>query len=141
MVLQGWDMAQPPKPFGERAALTREAIGHRHDHTLLPQTGIAEIARALRRPVEPQAFEHALAKLPPGAREFWAVQGVAPLVIPGRPQAEPGTHDRVSAARGSRPREGRGWRLIVGSGFSLREPRNDRGHSLSRTYPRPSPRP
>lgn len=73
MLLQGWDMAQPPKPFDERAVLTREAIGHRHDHTLLPPTGIADVARALRRHVEPQAFEHALDRLPPGAREFWAV--------------------------------------------------------------------
>lgn len=73
MFLQGWDTAQPPKPFADRAALTRAAIGHRHDHTLLPETGIADVARALRRHVEPQAFEHALDKLPPGAREFWAV--------------------------------------------------------------------
>ncbi|WP_420102343.1 DUF2267 domain-containing protein [Bosea sp. (in: a-proteobacteria)] len=72
MVLQGWDMAQPPKPFGERAALTREAIGHRHDHTLLPQTGIADVARALRRHVDAEAFERALERLPPGARKFWA---------------------------------------------------------------------
>lgn len=73
MFLQGWDTAQPPKPFADRAALTREANGHRHDHTLLPETGIADVAGALRKHVEAQAFERALDKLPPGAGEFRAV--------------------------------------------------------------------
>lgn len=73
LFLQGWDMAEPPKPFAERAALTREAIGHRHDHTLLPPTGFVDVARALRKHVDAAAFERALDKLPAGAREFWAV--------------------------------------------------------------------
>lgn len=73
MLLKGWDTAQPTKPFGDYATLTREAIAHRHDHTLLPESGIADVARALRRHVEPQSFEQALDKLPPGARDFWSV--------------------------------------------------------------------
>ena len=73
MLLQGWDAARLPKPFADRPALTREAIGHRHDHTLLPETGIADVARVLRRHVDAAAFERALDGLPPGARDFWAV--------------------------------------------------------------------
>ena len=74
MVLQGWDLGQPTKPFADRATLAREAMAFRCDHSILPESGIADVARALRRHVEPQAFERALAKLPPGAREFWAVE-------------------------------------------------------------------
>jgi uncharacterized protein (DUF2267 family) len=73
MLLQDWDLGQPPKPFAGRAVLAREAMAFRGDHSILPESGIADVARALRRHVEPQAFERALDKLPPGAREFWAV--------------------------------------------------------------------
>ena len=73
MVLQDWDRSQPPKPFADRAALTREAMAFRGDHNIIPESGIADVARALRRHVEPAAFERALERLPPGAREFWAV--------------------------------------------------------------------
>ncbi|QEL23934.1 DUF2267 domain-containing protein [Bosea sp. F3-2] len=74
MFLQNWDTAQPPKPFAEHTALTRKAIGYRHDHTLLPASGIADVARALRRHVDAAAFAHALDKLPTGARAFWAAE-------------------------------------------------------------------
>lgn len=73
LMLQGWDTAQPPKPFSDRAALTREARGVRGDHNIMPESGIADVARALRRHVDAGAFERALAHLPPEARAFWAV--------------------------------------------------------------------
>ncbi|KRD96259.1 hypothetical protein ASE63_11205 [Bosea sp. Root381] len=74
MFLQDWDRSQPPKPFAGRAELAREAMAFRGDHNIIPESGIADVARALRRHVEPQAFERALAELPPGARAFWAVE-------------------------------------------------------------------
>lgn len=73
MLLQDWELGQPPRPFADRAVLAREAMAFRGDHSILPESGIADVARALRRHVDPQAFERALAKLPPGAREFWAI--------------------------------------------------------------------
>lgn len=73
MLLVEWDPAEPPKPFADRAALTRDAQGFRCDHNLLPSSGVADVARALRKHVDMGAFERALAKLPPEARDFWAV--------------------------------------------------------------------
>lgn len=72
MLLVDWDPSEPPKPFADRATQTRDAQGVRRDHNLLPSSGIADVARALRKHVDAEPFERALAKLPPGAREFWA---------------------------------------------------------------------
>lgn len=74
MVLQGWDVSQPPRPFADRETLTREALAFRANHNIMPESGIADVARALRRHVDAAAFERALAKLPEGARAFWAVE-------------------------------------------------------------------
>ncbi len=72
MLLREWDIA-PPKPFADRATLTREAQTFRPDHTLLPDSGIADTTRVLRRHVDPAGFERALKRLPEGARAFWAI--------------------------------------------------------------------
>ena len=72
LFLREWEIA-PPKPFGERAALTREVQGVRADHNLAPDSVIADTARALRNHVDARAFDTMLAELPEGAAEFWRV--------------------------------------------------------------------
>ena len=72
LFLRDWAIA-PPKPFGERAALTREVQGVRADHNLAPDSVITDTARALRAHVDARAFEAALATLPEGAAVFWRV--------------------------------------------------------------------
>ena len=72
LFLREWEIA-PPKPFGDRAALTREAQQVRVDHNLAPDSVISDTARALRRHVDSQAFDKVLAKLPEGAAAFWRV--------------------------------------------------------------------
>ena len=76
MLLRDWpdpgeSDAAPRKAFADRATLTREAQRYRPNHTLLPDSGIADIARALRRHVDPAAFARALQRLPEGAAAFW----------------------------------------------------------------------
>jgi uncharacterized protein (DUF2267 family) len=76
MLLRDWpdpgkSDAAPRKAFADRATLTREAQRYRPNHTLLPESGIADIARALRRHVDTAAFARALQRLPEGAVAFW----------------------------------------------------------------------
>lgn len=76
MVLLDWDQGAKPKPFAPRAELAREAMAFRGDHSLLPESGITDVAAALWRNVDRGAFERMLATLPPEAREYWAVPEV-----------------------------------------------------------------
>jgi uncharacterized protein (DUF2267 family) len=66
-----WDTQAPAAPFASREAMTREVQAFRGDHNVSPASAIADVAAALRRHVDPAAFERALARLPAGAREFW----------------------------------------------------------------------
>jgi uncharacterized protein (DUF2267 family) len=66
-----WDTEAPASPFASRAVMTREVQAFRGDHNVSPASAIADVATALRRHVDPGAFERALARLPAGAREFW----------------------------------------------------------------------
>ena len=66
-----WDPDLPPRPWTDRASLTREVQSWRRDHNFAPDSAIDDVARALRRQVEPAAFARALAPLPPEAADFW----------------------------------------------------------------------
>jgi len=68
-----WDTEQPPLPFSDRAALTREVQALRAAHNFAPDDAIRAVAQALRRQVDVEALERVLATLPAGAREYWAV--------------------------------------------------------------------
>jgi len=69
--VSGWDPEQPPRPFGTREELTREAQSLRRDHNFSPDTCIGDVARALSRHVDRSAFAAALERLPADARAFW----------------------------------------------------------------------
>lgn len=73
MVLLDWDPAAEPRPFAPRPELIREAMAFRGDHSILPESGIADVAAALWRHVDRRAFARMLETLPPEAREFWAM--------------------------------------------------------------------
>ncbi|MGE7468986.1 DUF2267 domain-containing protein [Bosea sp. NPDC003192] len=73
MVLLDWDPSVEPKPFASRAELAREAMAFRGDHSILPESGIADVAAALWRNVDRRGFERLLETLPTEARDFWAV--------------------------------------------------------------------
>lgn len=67
-----WNVEEPIRAFASREEMSREARELRPDHNFSTETAIADVASALRRHVDPEAFERALAGLPPAARDFWA---------------------------------------------------------------------
>jgi uncharacterized protein (DUF2267 family) len=67
-----WDVDEPRRPFGDRAAMTREVQALRANHNVAPDTSIQDVARALRKHVDQAAFDRVLATLLEGASQFWA---------------------------------------------------------------------
>lgn len=70
LFIAGGDEA-PTLPFSSREEMTREVQALRQHHNLAPDTAIADVASALRRHLNLEAFERALATLPPEAAAFW----------------------------------------------------------------------
>jgi uncharacterized protein (DUF2267 family) len=66
-----WDTNEPRRPFEARAAMTREAQSLRSDHNYAPDTCIRDVAEALRRHIDEDAFDQVLGTLPEEAAEFW----------------------------------------------------------------------
>ncbi|MCJ9427797.1 DUF2267 domain-containing protein [Kordiimonas marina] len=69
-----WDTDEPQRPFEDRDQMTREAQSLRKDHNFAPKSCIHDVATALRRHVDEQAFDRLLTSLPPGAADFWQVR-------------------------------------------------------------------
>lgn len=70
--VEGWDPRVPPRQLWSHAELTHEVQSIRGDHNLAPSDCILQVARVLRRHVDPGAFERAMDRLPEQARTFWA---------------------------------------------------------------------
>lgn len=66
-----WDPDEPIKPFNSCEAMTQEIKSLRSEHNFSTETAIRDVARALRRHVDEDAFDRLLTKLPEGAMEFW----------------------------------------------------------------------
>ena len=71
MFIQDWNLATPPVPFTDRAAMTAEAQSLRRDHNLTPDHAIAAVAFALWRHVNHRDLARVLETLPDGAIDFW----------------------------------------------------------------------
>jgi len=72
LFVAGWTPEEPRPRFVDRAALVKEVQALRRHHNLAPDTAIPNVAAALRRHVDPAAFDACLDILPEGARDFWA---------------------------------------------------------------------
>jgi len=68
-----WDTDEPVRPFGEVSAMTKEVQALRAEHNFAPESAIRDVATALRRHVDEEAFDRLLAELPDGAAQFWQV--------------------------------------------------------------------
>ena len=68
-----WNIDEEKKPFESREAMTREVKHLREKHNFSTETAIRDVAEALRRQVDEQAFDELLVQLPEGAVEFWTV--------------------------------------------------------------------
>ncbi|MEO1209101.1 MAG: DUF2267 domain-containing protein [Cyanobacteria bacterium J06638_20] len=66
-----WDTDEPIKPFESCEVMTEEVQLLRSEHNFSTETAIRDVARALRRHVDEEAFDRLLATLPEGAMEFW----------------------------------------------------------------------
>jgi len=67
-----WDVSCPPLPFSSRADLVKEVTSVRPNHNLTPEHAIEAVATAVRKHVDPIAFERCLANLPDEARSYWS---------------------------------------------------------------------
>lgn len=66
-----WNLDEERKAFEDRDAMTREVKSLRREHNFSTETAIGDVAQALRRHVDEEAFDACLAQLPAGAAEFW----------------------------------------------------------------------
>jgi uncharacterized protein (DUF2267 family) len=68
-----WDTNKPPRPFEDRATMTKEVQALRAAHNFAPDSAIHDVAAALRRNIDQAALDRVLAELPPGSAQFWQV--------------------------------------------------------------------
>jgi len=71
MFVTDWNTEEQRKPFECREKMTREVKQLREKHNFSTENAIQEVASALRRHIDEEAFDNVLAQLPEGAVEFW----------------------------------------------------------------------
>jgi uncharacterized protein (DUF2267 family) len=69
--VEDWQPRDNPPPFPHFEILLAELRAYRPDHTLLSETSISDVARALRRNVPSGDLKRALNALPPEAQRYW----------------------------------------------------------------------
>lgn len=76
-----WQLDEGPLPSGSRKDWTAEAMALRPHHNLTPTSCVAATAVALRKSVQREDLERALATLPAFASDFWSTPGVDPASL------------------------------------------------------------
>ncbi len=71
LFVSDWNTEEPIKPFDDLETMTKEVKSLRSKHNFSTETAIQDVATALRRHVDEEAFDNVLAKLPDGAIDFW----------------------------------------------------------------------
>ena len=71
LFVSDWNLDEEKKTFEDREAMTREVKSLRAEHNFSTESAIRDVAIALRRPVDEEAFDKLLSRLPDGAVEFW----------------------------------------------------------------------
>ena len=74
LFVAGWDPGEARPRTWDRVDMAREVQGLREHHNFAPDTAIATVVGVVRRHVDAAALEGVLARLPPGARDFWAAR-------------------------------------------------------------------
>jgi uncharacterized protein (DUF2267 family) len=69
--VENWNADEDVLPFTSIGQMTGEVLSLRAAHNFAPDDAIAVVARTLRRHVDPNVLDAALADLPPEARAFW----------------------------------------------------------------------
>lgn len=73
LFVSDWDIDEPKKPFADNSTMTKEVQALRAEHNFSPETAIRDVASALRRHIDEEAFDQLLATFPAGAVNFWKV--------------------------------------------------------------------
>ncbi len=71
LYVSDWDPAEMLVTSWDEMAMIREVQSLRRHHNFAPATAIRDVGRALRRHVDPVAFEACLSQLPHEAKAFW----------------------------------------------------------------------
>jgi uncharacterized protein (DUF2267 family) len=71
MFVTDWDIGEEKKPFESREVMAREVKSLREKHNFSTETATRDVAEALRRHVDEEAFDILLKQLPERAVEFW----------------------------------------------------------------------
>lgn len=71
LFIEDWNPEQAVLPFGEPSDWLAEVRSVRPKHNFSPPDAVASVATALRKHVDANAFENALALMPPEARQYW----------------------------------------------------------------------
>jgi len=71
LFVSDWDVDEEKKLFTSLEEMTEEVKLLRKDHNFSTETAIKDVAKALRRQVDEEAFDNLLGQLPEGAMEFW----------------------------------------------------------------------
>lgn len=69
--VEDWRPVSNPPPFPGRQTLIEEVRANRRDHNLASESSISDVAAALRRNIDRTNLDRALARLPPGAADYW----------------------------------------------------------------------
>ena len=79
-----WKVEDPPLPFLDREALTREVKLVRENHNLTPDNAIEATAWTIRRYTNNADFDRVLAGLPEGAISYWQADTADPSELDQR---------------------------------------------------------
>lgn len=71
MFVAGWDADEAMAEFGGPTDWAGDVASLRRHHNFAPGDAIPVVAGVLRRHVDPDRFDKALAGLPPQARQYW----------------------------------------------------------------------
>jgi uncharacterized protein (DUF2267 family) len=77
LFIQGWQPA-PPRPWADTATYVAEARALRADHNFATERALEAVSYALHRAIGADMLMHALDRIGPEARAFWALEGYAP---------------------------------------------------------------
>jgi uncharacterized protein (DUF2267 family) len=72
-----WDASEETRAFGSETEMMMEVRALRYNHNLSTDSAIQDVAEALGRNVDVDAFNRTLSKLPQEARAFWRVPALS----------------------------------------------------------------
>ncbi|WP_236612550.1 DUF2267 domain-containing protein [Picosynechococcus sp. NKBG15041c] len=73
LFIADWNINEPRRPFGDYAEMIKEVKSLRGEHNFSPDTAIRDVAIALKRHIDEEAFQKVLSTFPQEAADFWNI--------------------------------------------------------------------